>query len=133
MCSSRASSALNSRAPRRTRSCVMLSVMFIRQFPAQTPPATPASQAAPHRRATPPCADLSAHEPGQGLHEPLRVVEPGKVSAARLHGQLGLTEQTGILGGALGGKRDVVLARDEKDRRPSREVLVASGSRAPAE
>jgi hypothetical protein len=38
------------------------------------------------------------------------------VSAARLHGQLGLTEQAGILGGTLRGERDVVLARDEKDR-----------------
>ena len=38
--------------------------------------------------------------------------------AARLHGQLRLTEQAGILGGALRGERDVVLARDEKDPRP---------------
>src|SRR6266511_5028859 len=65
-----------------------------------------------------PRTDLSVQEPCQDLHEPLRIVEPGKVSAARLHGQLGLTEQAGILSGALRGERDVVLARDQQDPRP---------------
>jgi hypothetical protein len=40
------------------------------------------------------------------------------MSAARLHGQLGLTEQAGKLGGTLGGERDVVHARDDQDRCP---------------
>ena len=65
-----------------------------------------------------PRADRSGQEPRQGLHQPLRIVEPGIVAAARLHGQLGLTEQAGVPGGALGGEGDVVLARDEQDRCP---------------
>jgi hypothetical protein len=40
------------------------------------------------------------------------------MAAARLHGQLSLTEQAGILGGTLGGERDVVLTRDQYDRCP---------------
>src|SRR6266545_6921688 len=61
---------------------------------------------------------LSVQEPYQGLHEPLRIVEPGKVPAARLHGQVGPAEQAGIRSGALRGERDVVLARDEERPRP---------------
>jgi hypothetical protein len=64
-----------------------------------------------------PRTDLSVQEPRQGLHEPVRIVEPWKVPAARLHGHLGLREQAGVLCGALRGERDVVLARDEKDPR----------------
>src|SRR5258708_10745170 len=71
---------------------------------------------APHQ---PPLrTDLSAQELCQGLHEPLWIVEPWKVSAARLHGQLGLTEHAGIIGGTFRRERDVVLARDEKDPPP---------------
>src|SRR5258708_16057845 len=62
--------------------------------------------------------DLSAQELCQGLHEPLWIVEPWKVSAARLHGQLGLTEHAGIIGGTFRRERDLVLAPDEKDPRP---------------
>ena len=40
------------------------------------------------------------------------------MAAARLYGQFGLREQAGIFGGALGGERDVVLARDQQDRCP---------------
>ena len=62
-------------------------------------------------------SEMSAQEPRHGLHEPLWIVEPRIVPASRLYGQRSLGEQPGILRGARRRERDVVLTRDEKDRR----------------
>jgi hypothetical protein len=85
------------------------------------------------RRVRRPGADLSAQEPRQDPHEPLRIVEPGDVSAAWLHGQLGPMEQAAILGADIQADRHsgATAIAHLHTRQEARAVRLASTATTP--
>ncbi len=64
------------------------------------------------------CSTRSAEKSRQYPREPHGIVEPGKVPGAGLHRQLGMLEETGILGGVPRRQPDVVLTGEQQHRLP---------------